>query len=250
MFDISPLTAFVAAAFVAAGFSKGVLGMGLPTIAMGLLGIVMPPATAASLLVIPSLVTNIWQLFAGPRFVPLARRLATMMIGVCIGTALTIGVLTGQSASFAGAALGAVLLLYGVIGLVARRFTVSPAAERWASPLVGFITGLITGATGIFVIPAVPYLNSLGLSKDELIQALGLSFTTSTLALGAALFFSGAYQASAVAASLLAVPPALLGMVVGQRVRHRLKPEVFRRWFFIGLIVLGAYMVLRVLVKL
>jgi uncharacterized protein len=176
--------------------------------------------------------------------------LASMMTCVCIGTALTIGVLTGQSASFAGAALGAVLLLYGVIGLAARRFTVSPAAERWASPLVGFVTGLITGATGIFVIPAVPYLNSLGLSKDELIQALGLSFTASTLALGAALFFSGGFQASAVADSLLAVPPALLGMYVGQRVRHRLKPEVFRRWFFIGLIVLGAYMVLRVLVKL
>lgn len=171
-----------------------------------------------------------------------------MMIGVCIGTALTIGVLTGRSASFASAALGAVLLVYGVVGLAARRFTVSPSAERWLSPLVGLVTGLITGATGIFVIPAVPYLNSLGLSKDELIQALGLSFTASTVALAAALFMSGSYQVSAVASSLLAVPPALLGMYVGQRVRHRLKADVFRRWFFVGLMTLGAYMVLRVLV--
>lgn len=248
MFDVTLLTVFIAAAFVAAGFSKGVLGMGLPTIAMGLLGIVMPPATAATLLVIPSFVTNIWQLFAGPRCGVLARRLATMMIGVCIGTALTISVLTGRSASFASAALGAVLLVYGVVGLAARRFTVSPSAERWLSPLVGLVTGLITGATGIFVIPAVPYLNSLGLSKDELIQALGLSFTASTVALAAALFLSGSYQVSAVASSLLAVPPALLGMYVGQRVRHRLKADVFRRWFFVGLMMLGAYMVLRVLV--
>ena len=33
---------------------------------MGLLGLVMPPVQAAALLVVPSLVTNVWQLVAGP----------------------------------------------------------------------------------------------------------------------------------------------------------------------------------------
>jgi uncharacterized protein len=243
--ELSLITVWITITFVAAGFSKGVLGMGLPTIAMGLLSLVMLPSAAAAMLVVPSMVTNLWQLFAGPRFVVLARRLATMMVALCVGTALTIGVLTGPSAKLASAALGAILLLYGGVGLAARRFTVPPRAEPWLSPLIGFVTGLITGATGVFVIPAVPYLNSLGLSKDELIQALGLSFTASTLALAVALAVNGSYAPSAAAGSLLAVLPALFGMYLGQRVRNRLQPEAFRRWFFIGLIALGGYMLLR-----
>ncbi|CAM4274964.1 TPA: sulfite exporter TauE/SafE family protein [Citrobacter freundii] len=247
MSDSTTIIIWVGLTFVAAGLIKGVVGMGLPTVAMGVLSLVMAPASAAAMLIVPSLVTNVWQLLAGPAFGALLRRLATMMVAVFAGTILGIGVLTGQSASLAGAALGAVLALYGVVGLAAPRFTVPAKVEPWLSPLIGLVTGLVTGATGVFVIPAVPYLNSLGLAKEDLIQALGLSFTVSTVALACALGLSGQFQLTAASNSLLAVVPALAGMFIGQRVRSKLQPEMFRRWFFIGLVVLGVYMLARVL---
>jgi uncharacterized membrane protein YfcA len=43
--------------FLLAGFVKGVIGLGLPTVSMGLLSLVMAPAKAASLLIVPSFVT-------------------------------------------------------------------------------------------------------------------------------------------------------------------------------------------------
>jgi uncharacterized membrane protein YfcA len=239
------LAVFIGATFVAAGFVKGVVGMGLPTVAMGVLSVVMAPAAAAAMLVVPSLVTNVWQLVAGPAFGAIARRLATMMVAAFAGTLLGIGVITGASAGLAGAALGAVLVLYGVLGLAAPKFTVPRRAEPWLSPLVGLLTGLVTGATGVFVVPAVPYLNSLGFAKEELIQALGLSFTVSTLALATALATRGQFQAGVAWTSGLAVLPALCGMYVGQRLRARMDPITFRRWFFAGLTALGLYMVLR-----
>ena len=49
------------AIFLLAGLVKGVIGMGLPTVAMGLLALVLPPAEAAAIVVVPSLVTNVWQ---------------------------------------------------------------------------------------------------------------------------------------------------------------------------------------------
>ena len=52
--------------FISAGMVKGITGMGLPTVAMGLLGSMMPLSMAVSLLFIPALVTNLWQLGAGP----------------------------------------------------------------------------------------------------------------------------------------------------------------------------------------
>lgn len=247
MQDPSAVILIVAFTFLLAGMVKGVIGMGLPTVAMGLLGLVMRPVEAAALLVVPSLVTNVWQLVAGRSFIALLRRFATLMVGVCLGTAVGIALLTGGSATSATVALGAVLAAYGAIGLISARFTVSPRFERWLSPLIGLITGFLTGATGVFVIPAVPYFNSLGLAKEELIQTLGLSFTVSTLALALGLMASGQFQVSVASSSLLALLPALGGMLLGQGVRNRLKPEVFRRWFFVGLLVLGVYMVLRAL---
>ena len=52
--------------FVLAGLTKGVLGLGLPTVAISLLALLMTPAEAAALLLIPSLLTNVWQFCAGP----------------------------------------------------------------------------------------------------------------------------------------------------------------------------------------
>jgi uncharacterized protein len=247
---MQPLTvsvAVIALTFVLAGLVKGVVAMGLPTVAMGLLSLVMPPVQAAALLVVPSLVTNVWQLIAGPRVTALLKRFATMMLGVCLGTVLGIGLLTGSATTLAATALGGVLAAYGAIGLISARFTVSARSEGWLSPLIGLITGVLTGATGVFVVPAVPYLNSLGLEKEELIQALGLSFTVSTVALAIGLLASGEFQASAAGSSLLALVPALGGMLLGQSIRNRLHPDVFRRWFFVGLLILGTYMIIRAL---
>jgi uncharacterized membrane protein YfcA len=245
MQDSAATISIIASTFLLAGMVKGVIGMGLPTVAMGLLALFMPPVQAAALLVVPSLVTNVWQLVAGPSFIALLKRFSTMMAAVCLGTFAGIGLLIGSAGAIATATLGAVLAVYGVIGLRSTRFVIPKRSERWLSPAVGLFTGVLTGATGVFVIPAVPYFNSLGLEKEDLIQTLGLSFTVSTLALAVGLMSSGHFKMTVATSSLLALLPALGGMFLGQRVRNRLKPDVFRRWFFIGLLILGTYMVLR-----
>jgi uncharacterized protein len=248
--DSASAIAIIAATFVLAGMVKGVIGMGLPTVAMGLLAVVMAPVQAAALLVVPSLVTNVWQLVSGPSFIALIKRFSIMMIAICVGTFVGIGLLTGSAGAIATAALGAVLAIYGVVGLISARFVVSPRSERWLSPIVGLVTGVLTGATGVFVIPAVPYFNSLGLEKEDLIQTLGLSFTVSTLALAVGLIATGQFKAPVATSSLLAVLPALGGMFLGQHVRNRLNAEVFRRWFFVGLLVLGTYMLVRAMITI
>ena len=231
--------------FLLAGLVKGVIGMGLPTVAMGLLSLAIPPVQAAALLVIPSLVTNLWQLLAGPSFSALIRRFSTMMIATVAGTVAGIGLLTGSAGPLATIALGIVLAVYGIVGLRTLHLKIPARHQPWLSPAVGLVTGVLTGATGIFVIPAVPYFNALGLSKEELIQTLGLSFTVSTLALAAGLLLKGQFELQLATHSLLALLPALGGMFLGQQLRNRLKQEVFRRWFFAALLVLGIYMALR-----
>jgi uncharacterized protein len=81
-------------------------------------------------------------------------------------------------------ALGVALLANAAIGLLKIRLPHLPAqAEWWVGPYVGGATGLMTAATGVFVIPALPYLQALSFDRKELVKALGLSFTVSTVAL-------------------------------------------------------------------
>lgn len=232
----------VTATFFIAGIVKGVTGMGLPTVAMGVLGALTSPLTAASLLIAPSSVTNIWQLFAGPAFLPLLRRLWPMMAAIVAGTMVGSAWLASGDTDLTTRGLGAALLLYAAYALFARQLSVSARVEPWLSPVIGVATGLVTGATGVFVIPAVPYLQALGLAKDSLVQALGLSFTISTIALAAALALRGAFGMGNLALSCLAILPALAGMWVGLVLRERIAPETFRRLFLICLLLLGAEM--------
>lgn len=240
------LVAFVAAIFLLAGGVKGVLGLGLPTVAMGLLSLVMTPAQAAGIMVIPALVTNIWQVAVGPALLTLVRRLFWMIVATVIGTFSTIGFLTASSGSTATGVLGAVLAAYGIYGLVGPKFEVHARWERWLSPIVGFVTGMLNGATGVFVIPNAPYLASLRLDKEQLVQSLGINAFVCPLALAAALMVQGQLSTGIAAGSwVVALLFSLAGMYFGQLVRRRASEHVFRRGFFIGLLALGTYMCLR-----
>lgn len=246
MTDSTPLLiALVAGTFFGAGIVKGVTGMGLPTVAMGVLGALLSPLAAASLLIAPSLVTNVWQLLAGPSFAGVTRRLWLMMVAIVIGTVFGSAMLTSGKSDLTTAALGGTLVVYAAYTLLARPLHVPERAEAWLSPLIGTATGFVAGATGVFVVPAVPYIQALGLEKDDLVQALGLSFTISTLALAASLSWRGAFHVENLGASALAILPALAGMWVGQAVRDRISPAAFKRGFLIVLMLLGLEMVSR-----
>jgi hypothetical protein len=213
------ILAVTAGAFLLAGFVKGVIGLGLPTVAIGLLGLVMTPAQAAAILLVPSLFTNVWQFVAGGGLLALVRRLWPMLVGICVGTFVGAILLPRDNSGRATVWLGLALVLYAALGLIKIHVKAPRHAELWLGLLMGSLTGAITVATGIFVIPGTPYVQSLEFERDKLVQALGLSFTTSTIALAAALGYAGEIHMALAIPSLAALGAALAGMWLGQIVR-------------------------------
>ncbi|MEJ8571157.1 sulfite exporter TauE/SafE family protein [Microbaculum marinum] len=233
------LLVFVALAYLLAGTVKGIIGLGLPTVSIGLLSLVMPPAQAAALMVIPSYATNTWQMLHGPYFLSCLRRFWSLYLGSVAGAFTTAGILTNEQSGTAATALGLALAAYAVFGLSAVRFHVPRRAETWLSPVIGVATGAVLGATGVFVMPAIPYLQALELDRDEFVQAMGLSFTVGTVILTAVLLFNGVFVLAVAGLSAFAVLPAVVGMVIGRRIRARVDAATFRKLFFIGMLVLG-----------
>jgi uncharacterized membrane protein YfcA len=245
--DLPWILVAVAAAFFLAGTVKGVIGLGLPTVAIGLLGLLMSPAQAAAILVVPSLVTNVWQAISGGSVLILAQRMWSLLAGTCIGTAIGAVWLAHSDGRGASMWLGVALVAYALLGLFNVHFSVPRRSEGWLGLLAGTASGVITVATGIFAIPGVPYIHALNFERDKLVQALGLSFTVSTITLAAALFYAGEVRMSLAAPVLIALVVSPAGMWLGQIVRRKVRPETFRLFFFIGLLALGSHLALRVL---
>lgn len=243
--DSLQILSATAGAYLLAGFVKGVIGVGLPTVAIGLLGLLMTPAQAAAILVVPSLVTNIWQFVVGGDLLALVRRMWPMLAGICVGTFLGAILLPRDSTGQATVWLGSALAIYAGLGLIKIHFKVPPRAEIWLGLIMGTATGAITVATGIFVLPGTPYVQALQFERDRLVQALGLSFTVSTVTLAAALAYAGEIHGTLAWPSLVALGSALIGMWLGQLVRGKVREETFRLWFFLGLLLLGAHLALR-----
>jgi uncharacterized protein len=232
----------IAAVFLLAGFIKGTIGLGLPTVSMGLLVVTMPPAQALAIVIVPAIVTNIWQTFVGPYLRDIISRLWPLMVGTVAGIWLNAGMLTGPYARYGGIVLGALLVIYAIVGLSKFSFRVARGDEKWVGGVVGVITGAVSAATGVQVIPSMPFMQAIGMEKDELVQALGVFFTVATVALAFNLTTAGLLSAASALPGAIALAASFAGMFIGQAVRSRMEADAFRRWFLIAMMLLGTYL--------
>jgi uncharacterized membrane protein YfcA len=247
---LDSMLVLIAAAFLLAGFIKGVIGLGLPTVSMGLLAVTMPPSQAIAIVIVPAIVTNIWQTFGGPYLRDIMRRLWPLMLGTVAGIWLNAGLLTGPYAPYGTVVLGTLLVIYAILGLSKLNFKVARRDEKWIGGIAGLMTGVVSAATGVQVIPSMPYMQAIGMEKDELVQALGVFFTVATIALAFNLTTTGLLTATTALPGAIAMAASFAGMFIGQAVRNRMQPEMFRRWFLIAMIFLGIYLAASAFLKI
>ena len=240
MFE-SHIVLAILATFFLAGAVKGVIGLGLPTVSLALLTVATDLTSAMALLLAPSFITNLWQAVVGGHLKATLRRIWPFLLAATLTIWLGALALTRLDLALLSALLGALLVIYAALSLAGLRPAMSRTQEIWLGPLVGTVNGILTGMTGSFVVPGVLYLQALGLPRDALIQAMGLLFTLSTLALAVSLGGNELLSPGLGLWSAAAVLPAILGMAIGQRIRQHLSEQRFRRVFFIALLILGAY---------
>ena len=245
---------FVAGVFVLAGLVKGTIGLGLPTIAMGLLVLAMPPVEAAAVLILPSLVTNVWQMLAGPRLAQTLRRLWPMMVGICGGTFAGVGLMPrGPIAPVMRPwASELPLIAYAASGLAPGR-AAAPRADR---PLILPMSAPTGGVVGDYrpdhrAPPASRW------SRRLLICRRSVSRGTSWCRRWASpsrsrlwrwrLHWPASTPLRPTSSCRRCWPSSFPWPACGlaKRCALRLRPQTFRLCFFVGLLALGAYLALR-----
>jgi uncharacterized membrane protein YfcA len=244
MLDVQVLAA-ICGTFLVAGFVKGVVGLGLPTVSLALLTAVLGLPQAMALLLVPSFVTNLVQALNGGNAVEILRRnlpffllaTATVWVGALALTRLDTEMLAGL--------LGAILVVYAGINLAGVRVAIPAGHRSWLGPVFGATNGVLTGMTGSFVVPGVMYLQAIGLTRDTLVQAMGILFTLSTIALALALGGNGLLDVELGVISAAALLPALAGMAIGRKLREYLSEARFRTVLFLALLAMGLHLLPR-----
>ena len=240
------MIALIAVTFFVAGLVKGTLGLGLPTIVLGALAAPLGLKEAIGFMLLPSLCANLWQGFVGGAFFELLRRFWAFFLAAIVGIWFGVLLLAQSPEQLLLGALGSVLCVYTGLVLAGRKFQAPPPSrERWYSPIAGGLGGVMFGMTGVFIVPGILYLQALGLTRDVLIQAMGVSFIIITVAIAAFMSDRHILEVQQVLLSFPTLLPMFAGLAIGRHYRHRIPEARFSRVIMAALFLNGIYLIAR-----
>ena len=237
-FDIATL-ALLTLGLVAGGLTKGFAGSGLPTVSVASMAVVIDVPTAVALMPIPLLVANTRQAFRGGYMRNALRRFWPLLLCLPFGTVLGVKVLTGIDPRTVSGLLGAILVVFALLGQIRFEWRVSARRDRQLQPLVGLGAGLVGGISSIFAPLIVMHLMSLRLPRDEFVGTVGLAYLVGIVPMIFALVGFGRLGQAETLWGAAAVVPVLAGMFLGERLRGRFSEILFRRCMLVLLLLAG-----------
>jgi len=230
-------------AYLIAGLVKGTTGLGFSTTCLPILVMAMGLKEALPLVIVPSIFSNVTVMRDAGHFRETVSRFWPLYLALLPGLALGLAVLGRVDGTTAAAALGGVLCLYAAYGLTRPQ---AHMPERFVRPLAvptGFLTGLVNGVTGTQVMPLLPYVLTLPLDPNRLVQAINCSFTLSSLVMAMGLSALDLFSLQQLFLSVAGIVPAFGGVKLGAMIRRRLDPVLFRKLVLLVLLALGAVLI-------
>ena len=220
------------------------MGLGFSTIGLAILANVIDLKTAISIVILPSLFSNILVMIDAGNFKLSLKTFFWMFFMAVPGMAIGLQLLHQPNNALSVSVLAVVLILYGIWGMANHRFTIDDRFIPKLNPIIGFLTGAVNGATGSQIFPIMPYLLSLNISKDMLVQSINLSFTLCSLIMLSSLLFTETLDTQSMLRYSLGLIPVAIGIYLGNSVRKKINDDLFKRLVMLLIIVLGLLLLL------
>jgi uncharacterized membrane protein YfcA len=238
---------FLVCAALFAGVVKGMVGFAMPLILMSGLSAVLPVPVALAGLILPTLVTNVWQALRGGIG---ALWIAAQKHWRLLGLVLLFILLSGQLVlalpeAILAAMIGVPITLFAASQLLGWRLRISPHHERRAEIGTGIVAGFFGGFSGIWGPPIVAYLTALDTPKADQVRAQGLLYGLGSVAFLITHLRTGVVTADGLQFSAMLLIPALIGMAVGFWLQDKMDQARFRQATMILLLIAGLNLIRR-----
>jgi uncharacterized protein len=238
MFDLNSLL-LISLIFLLAGFVKGTSGVGLPAISIALLTMFIGIKAAVALVVMPGLLTNLWQLFGKIKIIKIIIRMWPLLVFLFIFSFLGAGILVNNSEMLT-LLLGFLLTFYALLSIIVSKIINIPIKyEKIIGAIVGALSGFFGGSTGTFIFPLALYVYSLKMPRDEFLQTIALVLVSASLFLGLALTGNNLWTIELFLYSLYATIPSFFGMYLGRILQIKIDENIFRKLFLLVLMLVG-----------
>jgi len=230
--------------FFAGAFIKGLTGLGFVSLCLPVIALFIKLEEAIPLVVLPSLLSNVIMIYQTGRLKQSLRRFWLLYISALPGIYAGVLILNMVGNYAAKIILGVVSIAYSLLLLLKIEISIPEKNERILSVPVGLTNGFLNGLTGTQIIPMLPYLLSLKLDRNGMINAINLGFTLSIIVL---LIIFGKFDLISLETlkySIVGVIPVAAGIYLGGKLRHKISEERFKLAVLIILIIRGVNLIL------
>jgi len=233
--------------FLAGGMVKGLIGVGLPTVTLTLLSFVFDIKDSISIILIPVILTNLYQMLDGNSLKEIIGEVKFFLIGSFLFIFPGFYFLTILKSDTILAILALLLIINSFMSLMKYEIKLKNYKSKAIQLGIGSLTGITTGVTSIYTMPFIFLIQSLNYSKNKVIQLMGLSFFI--FACMQLILFSshGMIDFDKLSISLLACLPILAGVYFGTALRKKISETLFKTLFNIMLVAMGSLLILKII---
>jgi len=235
----------ICAAFLAGGFVKGVSSFGLPTVSIPFILIIAPLPTAISILAVPLIISNLFQMIFAGDIVGSIKRHWSLLLPLLIGLPVGVYFLALVDTQILTALLGVILVAITSLELRGISFTFLKSKEKLFAPIIGASTGIIGGMTSLFGIIPIFFFVSLGLPKERFVSVVSVLLFSGSLVLATSLQRSAFLGPLEATYGLIGLIPILIGVKVGTQIRKKVDQLFFRKIVLCLIFLVGISMIIR-----
>ncbi len=239
--------AVLAVACCLGGFVKGVVGLGLPMIAIPIISTVVDPRTAIAVMTLPIIGSNFIQARMGGSLIETTIRFRGFLVPMTLGSIVGAAIITQVHVDDAELILGGLVSIFALTTLAGWQPLLPPGVDRKLRPAIGLVSGVIGGMSSFFAPTVTPYLFTLGLDKGTFIRAMGVAFLIGEAPLVIGLTAAGFAPLPVWVLSAAAWAVVAVAMSLGGRVRDRVPQAHFKTLVGAMLLIVGLNMIRRAL---
>lgn len=231
--------------FLLAGIVKGVLGIGLPTISISMLAQFVDPRVAIAFLLLPALITNVWQIYRGGQIKRSALKLWPFVSVMAVVLFISSLFAARANTKILVLGIGIMVVLWTVTSLMKSPPRIPAHFDRPAQFVLGAVAGVMGGLTAIWSPPMVVYLLSIKCDKEDFVRFTGFMIICGTVPLTIGYLLNGLMDKKLAMASLMMIVPTLLGFSIGEYLRRFLGGRQFQIAVLVLFFLMGLNLIRR-----